>query len=298
VEGCFTEQGSLLPNFHKFFWAGLRTGVLGTSWPHFTWLDREEVIHVGDYQHWGVYQPGFILEPNNMLAPEFCGGSNLTMGTVRVDRTYMFDGLGGWADRPCGEKHPYICEVQPVQGAAMYTSPTTGNTFSFNAHPKNQSDAEYACNEAGGHLASYADVFEQAEVEKYFADEGVLMAAYHKAYWLGLVAIPPPAASVASARPSSPGGQQTPFASWRWLDFLPPPGRSTYQHWGTLTLANGKSRVEPNNLAPPEACAAANASQAYDDPAAWGWADANCALKLPSICKLVGERLRADAAAT
>jgi hypothetical protein len=134
-------------------------------------------------------------------------------------------------------------------------------------------------------------VFEQAEVEKYFADEGVLLAAYHKAYWLGLVAVPPTpsTSSYSDARPSSPGGPQTPFTSWRWLDFLPPPSRTTYQHWGTLMLGNGKSRAEPNNLYPSEACAVANASQAFDDPAAWGWADASCGLRLPYICKIVGE---------
>jgi hypothetical protein len=41
---------------------------------------------------------------------------------------------------------------------------------------------------------------------------------------------------------------------------------------------------EPNNFErKPELCAAANASQTYS--MAWGWADQNCGVKMPFMCK-------------
>ena len=60
-----------------------------------------------------VYQPGARLEPNNVNPPEFCAGSNLTMGIATYNkRIITFDGLGGWADRNCLQQHVFICEVQ------------------------------------------------------------------------------------------------------------------------------------------------------------------------------------------
>lgn len=42
---------------------------------------------------------------------------------------------------------------------------------------------------------------------------------------------------------------------------------------------------EPNELSKGlELCAVANASQTYSG--AWGWADAACALRLPSVCEI------------
>jgi hypothetical protein len=113
VESCFIQQGYMLPSFHKFYWMGLKTGIPGTRWPNFTWIDRENVIYMGNYQHWGVYQPGAVLEPNNLFPPEYCAGSNLTMGIATYNkRVVTFDGVGGWADRRCGERHIFVCEVQ------------------------------------------------------------------------------------------------------------------------------------------------------------------------------------------
>ena len=320
VEGCFADQGSLLPNFHKFYWMGLRTGIMGATWPNFTWIDRDNVVYVGDYQHWGVMQPGFILEPNNLVPPENCAGSNLTMGIVKFDKTFGVDEVGGWADQPCQAKHPYICELSPQRSSPFYTAKSTGSVFSFHPEQLSQSQAEAACNELSGHLASYADIFEQVrrlaevsvwpcclatlrhchdacllsvsvdgallglvlqgEVEAYFIEQGNLLPSFHKAYWLGLAA-----ASQQTPKPAA----GTPYGGWRWLDFLPPPSKSTYTHWGTLTLSTGRGRPEPNNLVPPEVCAAANASQAFDEPSAWGWADAPCGIRLPYICKTLRE---------
>jgi hypothetical protein len=267
VEQCFLSQGTLLPNYHRFYWMGLRTGLAGASWPNFTWINHEDAIYVGNYQHWGVYQPGLLLEPNNQVAPEDCAGSNLTMGIIKIDKTYGHDSVGGWADHNCQESHPYVCEVLMRQQVSPDYTSSTGSIFSFHPDLLVQQDAEHACNEAGGHLASYSSVLEQSEVEQYFVEQGFLLPGYHTAYWLGLVA-------------------DRALGSWRWLDFLPAPSLRSYQHWGSITLATGRAVPEPNNLGPPETCAVANASQAFDEPAAWGWADANCGLRLPFICKL------------
>jgi hypothetical protein len=75
--------------------------------------DQNEVIYMGNYQHWGVVQPGNVLEPNNQLPPEYCAGSNLSMGIATYDKKgVVYDGAGGWADRRCSERYVFICEVQ------------------------------------------------------------------------------------------------------------------------------------------------------------------------------------------
>ena len=114
VEQCFVNSGYLFPTYHKLYWMGLRTGISGAQWPNFTWIDRENVIYMGDYQHWGVYQPGGVLEPNRLAnALEDCAGSNLTMGIATHNkRIIQYDGVGGWADRSCLESYVFICEVQ------------------------------------------------------------------------------------------------------------------------------------------------------------------------------------------
>ncbi len=269
VESCFLNQGSLLPNYHKFYWMGLQTGILGARWPNFTWLDHENAIYVGDYQHWGVLQPGNVLEPNNLVPSEDCAGSNLTMGIIKLDKTWGMDGIGGWADHNCQEEYVYICEVSPPE-TVNYTTTSTGMTFVFHAVPATQQEAEAMCNVDDGHLASYASLEEQAEVEQFFMNSGALIPEFHRSYWMGLVA-------------------DKPLSSWRWMDFLPPPSKSNYLHWGVATLASGKSMPEPNNRSPPEVCAVANASQAYDQPRAWGWADANCKQSMVYVCKVMRE---------
>ena len=48
---------------------------------------------------------------------------------------------------------------------------------------------------------------------------------------------------------------------------------------------------EPNNLDyPPEKCAGANFTEAYGPLNAWGWADANCSVAAPFMCKLLNPR--------
>jgi hypothetical protein len=73
------------------------------------------------------------------------------------------------------------------------------------------------------------------------------------------------------------------WPKFKWLDGLPAPSNITYQHWGTM---NPQALLEPNNYErQPELCAVANASQAYDNPPAWGWADSNCGNEFAFMCK-------------
>jgi hypothetical protein len=58
---------------------------------------------------------------------------------------------------------------------------------------------------------------------------------------------------------------------------------TSYQHWGRYREGSLVSQ-EPNNRTRAEFCGVANASQTYQK--AWGWADANCTLQAPFICKV------------
>jgi hypothetical protein len=99
--------------------------------------------------------------------------------------------------------------------------------------------------------------------------QGYLIPANHTAYWMGLVA---------ATR-----------TQWRWLEPAVPslsgPGK-VYTNWGM----SPDGRPEPNNRQPPEDCGAANMTQLANG--AGGWADANCQVKLPFICKMIRERRR------
>jgi hypothetical protein len=160
VERCFQDDGWLLPNYHKFYWMGLASNVNGAIWPNFTWLDHGKAIYQGNYQHWGTIMPGRILEPNNLVPPEVCAGSNLTAGIIR-HRELIYDGVGGWADHNCQEQYVFICEVLPPQKFGSYVSVVSGYEFTLYTTPMNHSAAEVECNANGGHLASYASQAEQ-----------------------------------------------------------------------------------------------------------------------------------------
>jgi hypothetical protein len=153
VEQCFIGQGFLLPKFHVHYWMGLISGLPGASWPNFTWIDHNEAIYRGNYQHWGT--AGKDLEPNNLLPNEFCAGSNLTV---------MYTNAGGWADHNCKEQYVYICEVGSPLSYPSFTAPSTGASFTFFSTPTAFDAAEAACNADGGHLATYSDLQEQVGV--------------------------------------------------------------------------------------------------------------------------------------
>jgi hypothetical protein len=161
----------------------------------------------------------------------------------------------------------------------LYLSNRTGATYRLNVEPLEQAAAEGACNAAGGHLVSYASLAEQYEAEQFFLNKGLLLPSHHLSYWIGL--------SAGSSWPN-----------FKWMDNVTPsPGLgSAFSGWGALTFANKSAAPlkEPNNYSfnwtrLDESCAAANSSQAFNN--AWGWSDAQCSLKLPSMCKVAAPRM-------
>ncbi len=73
------------------------------------------------------------------------------------------------------------------------------------------------------------------------------------------------------------------WPNFQWTDGSGRPSPSS-SHWGYYMPQN---IIEPNNMAPPELCVGANASQAFDG--AWGWADAGCAQVAAYMCRRLGE---------
>jgi hypothetical protein len=103
-------MGVLLPNYHKNYWMGLNT----TIWPLFYWVDPlvPQTDSPGAYNNWATG------EPNNMNAPEFCGGADLT-------RTRM--GAAAWADLNCANGNVYICKksgARPRLLPARHSAPS------------------------------------------------------------------------------------------------------------------------------------------------------------------------------
>jgi hypothetical protein len=140
-------------------------------------------------------------------------------------------------------------------------------TFMWNTQPMNFSAAEAYCNERGGHLASFANLAEQKDVETALKDVGLLLPTFHTAYWMGM--------------------QSDVWPTFYWLDNVTPnPSKNSYQHWGTYRV--GTSTIpEPNNIAGTETCGAGNLTQSYGG--ASGWSDVDCNRRLPFMCTIMGE---------
>ncbi len=84
--------------------------------------------------------------------------------------------------------------------------------------------------------------------------EGVLLPAFHRRYWLGLY--------IPMRNPNL-------WPRFLWLDGNPAPNNPeensvAYAHWGTMYLAAGARRDEPNNLRKPEFCVVANYTQDFE----------------------------------
>ncbi len=94
-------QGLLYPTCHQSYW----TGLTSVAWPNFGWMDRSLPAPDGSprvYTHWGVFQPGAIGEPNNMMGSELCGIANASQS---------YNSAWGWADVQCSEPHIAICKI-------------------------------------------------------------------------------------------------------------------------------------------------------------------------------------------
>ncbi len=90
-------QGFLLPRFHKFYWMGLKT----SNWPRFLWNDplAQNLSLSNSYKHWGTPKDS-PKEPNNIFAPENCGGGNASTSYLNA---------WGWADYMCTQPFTYMC---------------------------------------------------------------------------------------------------------------------------------------------------------------------------------------------
>jgi hypothetical protein len=273
-------------------------GLQGARWPNFTWVDQNQAVYKGNYQHWGSLPPGggsstfvggsqALLEPNNRVPPEDCAGSNITDAA-------LVDGVGTWADQRCFLPFVSVCEFEPLR---MYPSTisSSGHNFTFYGAAVGQAAAEEACYQQGGHLAAYSSYQQQREVEQHFigrvgpraaaaqhlrrpgrhaaprnlpllCPQGYLKPLNQSAYWLGLQASD---ASWPAFRPLDPTAAPAGVAS------------GSYQLWG-LSAPSGKA--EPKSRL--ELCAAANATiTGYPNEDPWSWSGAACSRQLPFMCR-------------
>ena len=65
---------------------------------------------------------------------------------------------------------------------------TSTHSYLLNTKAMNFSAAEAWCQTQGGHLASYNNAEEQAAVERFYVNGGMLYPLYNIAYWIGLKA--------------------------------------------------------------------------------------------------------------
>jgi hypothetical protein len=64
--------------------------------------------------------------------------------------------------------------------APSFTTSTTNVTFFLNTSLATFAEAEEACQVAGGHLASYSSLEEQAEVEQHYVHKGWFLKPCHQ----------------------------------------------------------------------------------------------------------------------
>jgi hypothetical protein len=281
AEAYFMRIGALMPAFHQAYWLGAFIPEVDPRlWPNFKWLDGypNPSTHQNPtdvYGHWGTLvfaDGGTSLEPNNLHMPEFCAVANASMA---------YDNVWGWADRNCDEKYIFVCKVYPRPPPSpqppppspppsppynpTYVSPQNQFTYYYNSTPAGYREALGSCQAMGlgGTLVQYPSFGRQYEVEDVFTRRGMLQGRTAPTYWMGLRV----------------------YTFDFWPNFTWVNGRSlggsAYEHWGIFKAGY---HMEPNNVFPPEDCAAANFSQLYDK--AWGWSDARCSDAMPFICEV------------
>ena len=103
-----------------------------------------------------VWQQRLVLEALWLFASGHCAGSGDGMACAVGTRSQATNLLS------------LQCTAYQV---FHYTSRLFNNTYKFNNQPMSLQAAEETCKCQGGHLASYTDQTEQAEVEKYFLDQ-------------------------------------------------------------------------------------------------------------------------------
>ncbi len=91
-------------------------------------------------------------EPNN--STELCGLANASQA---FDSPFAW----GWADADCRMALPFMCKAQPAGSSYVYISPTSKVTYVLETTRRAFVDAQYSCNQHGGHLAHYETLEEQ-----------------------------------------------------------------------------------------------------------------------------------------
>jgi hypothetical protein len=178
------------------------------------WLDGSLPPSTSTYIHWGTTVPDGTKEPDNANPKrnEFCAVANVTQ---------MFDSppAWGWADTQCSQKLPYMCKKQASGSAYMFVSPSSRTTYVLNTTALNFVDAQYTCNEQGGHLVYYNTLDEQQEVEQYYVSNGYFINSFHKFYWIGYRTL------------------NWPFFVWVNNDSRSDSAQANYTHWGTYYVS-------------------------------------------------------------
>jgi hypothetical protein len=86
----------------------------------------------------------------------------------------------GWADWHCSAQLPFMCKTLQPNSSYIYISPTNLHTYVLNTSQQTFVDAQYSCNQQGGHLVHYDTVEEQYEVEQYFVGVGAFIPVFHR----------------------------------------------------------------------------------------------------------------------
>jgi hypothetical protein len=104
-------QGNLIPQFHLFYWMGLK---VNSTWPSFGWTDPFVIGPSGFYTNWGITKPDGDPEPSR---PDYglAAGANYT----EVQRNPP---VWGWSDEEPGVKHVFICRAAGDAQAAVWAA--------------------------------------------------------------------------------------------------------------------------------------------------------------------------------
>jgi hypothetical protein len=174
---------------------------------------------------------------------------------------------------------PAATTVAPLDAANTLNGnplPTPAAAYVFHYTLATFDEAQETCACDGGHLAAYFGEGQQASVENYFVNLGVLLPEYDPVYWIGL--------NTTTGDRSSP--------DWMWVD--PVLGRpQAHRHWGTFSYADGTQEGEPNNLNDPEECGVCNYTERFTKATKldakvtpFGWADERCGASHQFMCRV------------
>ena len=153
----FAVQGYLLPGYQRLYWMGVTTTP--QTWPQYQWTDRSMPGPNADtYSHWGQTRVqgskkgefAWMQEPIDNTAMCSCAAKQQAFG---------FPPAWGWISTQCSFEAVFMC--RKAKSTAFAYNTTKGVAFIFNSSYSSQSEAEQACKDNGGHLASYKSEAEQ-----------------------------------------------------------------------------------------------------------------------------------------